>query len=133
MLIHKTNSRLTLITVFCSTVDPRHFCDVIRNPRIDNAITCQNWITFYAPSSIFNPGVRLAMLSVFKFEITCNKSYYIQIKISRIWLANDKDVFLNSGQNYLYLRCKRDQFIVLNSNKKEQWLLTLDWRIKNFW
>jgi hypothetical protein len=38
-LIHKTNNRLTLITVFCFRVDPRHFCDVIWNPRIffDNA------------------------------------------------------------------------------------------------
>ena len=35
-LIHKTKNWLTLITVFCFRVDPRHFCDVIWNPRIAN-------------------------------------------------------------------------------------------------
>jgi hypothetical protein len=34
-LINKTNNRLTLITVFCLELTPRHFCDVIWNSRIE--------------------------------------------------------------------------------------------------
>jgi hypothetical protein len=80
-LIHKTNNRLTLITVFCFRVDPPcHFCDVIWNPRIGNIsyIHTQSHssivhfnLPFNLPSIFFNLSSRRFSIAVIFFSRFC--------------------------------------------------------------